>query len=361
MKMNKNYYAIVMAGGVGSRFWPVSKELFPKQFHDMLGTGQTLLQKTTSRLENLIPKENIFILTNEIYCDLVLEQLPQITKDQIISEPAMRNTAPCILMASLKIHKQNPDAVMVVSPSDHWIEDESAFISNLQSAFDFSENLDVLMTLGIQPTFANTGYGYIEYDKTSQNSEKKVLQFREKPNYETAKKFLQQGNFLWNGGIFIWSTASVLKAFETHQPKLYSLFANGLNDYNTETETTFVSDNYIKAENISVDYAIMEPSENVYVIPANFDWNDLGTWGSLYDKITDQPTENAIVNARLLAENASGNLIKTDTNKIVVLDSLDDFIVVEEKEILLIFPKSKDQDIKELRKRVKDKFGDQHI
>ena len=211
------------------------------------------------------------------------------------------------------------------------------------------------------PTFANTGYGYIEYDKTSQNSEKKVLQFREKPNYETAKKFLQQGNFLWNGGIFIWSTASVLKAFETHQPKLHSLFANGLNDYNTETEAAFVSDNYKKAENISVDYAIMEPSENVYVIPANFDWNDLGTWGSLYDKITDQPTENAIVNARLLAENASGNLIKTDTNKIVVLDSLDDFIVVEEKEILLIFPKSKDQDIKELRKRVKDKFGDQHI
>jgi len=264
-------------------------------------------------------------------------------------------------MASLKIHKQNPDAVMVVAPSDHWIEDESAFISNLQSAFDFSENSDVLMTLGIQPTFANTGYGYIEYDKASQTPEKKVLQFREKPNYETAKKFLQQGNFLWNGGIFIWSTASVLKAFETHQPKLHSLFANGLNDYNTETEAAFVSDNYKKAENISVDYAIMEPSENVYVIPANFDWNDLGTWGSLYDKITDQPTENAIVNARLLAENASGNLIKTDTNKIVVLDSLDDFIVVEEKEILLIFPKSKDQDIKELRKRVKDKFGDQHI
>ena len=359
--MNKNYYAIIMAGGVGSRFWPVSKESFPKQFHDMLGTGQTLLQKTTSRLEGLIPKENIFILTNEHYSELVLEQLPQITKNQIIAEPAMRNTAPCILMAALKIHKQNPDAVMVVAPSDHWIEDESAFITNLQSAFDFSEHSDVLMTLGIQPTFANTGYGYIEYDKSSQTLEKKVLQFREKPNYETAKSFLEQGNFLWNGGIFIWSTASVLKAFKTHQPKLYSLFSKGQNEYNTDREAAFVSKNYKNAENISVDYAIMENSLNVYVIPATFDWNDLGTWGSLYDKISENSTENATVNARLLAKNSAGNIIKTDTNKIVVLDSLDDFIVVEEKEILLIFPKSKEQDIKELRKHVKQKFGDQHI
>ena len=217
------------------------------------------------------------------------------------------------------------------------------------------------MTLGIQPTFANTGYGYIEFNKESQNSEKKVLQFREKPDYETAKGFLEQGNFLWNGGIFIWSTASVLKAFETHQPKLYTLFANGLNDYNSETETAFVLENYKNAENISVDYAIMEPSENVYVIPATFDWNDLGTWGSLYDKISDNSTDNAVVNARLLAENATGNMIKTDTDKIVVIDSLDDFIVVEEKEILLIFPKSKEQDIKQLRERVRQKFGDQHI
>ena len=359
--MNKNYYAIIMAGGVGSRFWPVSKESFPKQFHDMLGTGQTLLQKTATRLEALIPKENIFILTNECYSDLVLEQLPQITKNQIIAEPAMRNTAPCILMAALKIHKQNPDAVMVVAPSDHWIEDELAFISNLQSAFDFSEHSDVLMTLGIQPTFPNTGYGYIEYDKASQSPEKKVLQFREKPNYETAKSFLEQGNFLWNGGIFIWSTASVLKAFKTHQPKLYSLFSKGQNDYNTDREAAFVLENYKNAENISVDYAIMETSVNVYVIPATFDWNDLGTWGSLYDKISENSTENATVNARLLAKNSAGNIIKTDTNKIVVLDSLDDFIVVEEKEILLIFPKTKEQDIKELRKHVKQKFGDQHI
>jgi mannose-1-phosphate guanylyltransferase len=360
-QMNKKYYAIIMAGGVGSRFWPVSKESFPKQFHDMLGTGQTLLQKTASRLEALIPKENILILTNERYTDLVLEQLPQINTNQIIAEPAMRNTAPCILMAAMKIHKQNPNAVMVVAPSDHWIEDEAAFISNLQSAFDFSEHSDVLMTLGIKPTFANTGYGYIEYDKTSTTSQKKVFQFREKPDYETAKGFLKQGNFLWNGGIFIWSTSSVLNAFEAHQPKLYTLFAEGLEHYNTEAETAFVLENYSKSENISVDYAIMEPSENVYVIPATFDWNDLGTWGSLYDKIVDNPSENAVVNARLLAENSAGNMIKTDTNKIVVLEGLDDFIVVEENEILLIFPKSKEQDIKQLRNRVKDKFGDQHI
>lgn len=359
--MNKNYYAIVMAGGIGSRFWPVSKETWPKQFHDMLGTGQTLLQKTVSRLEHLIPKNNIFILTNARYQELVLEQLPEFQDRQVILEPAMRNTAPCILMAALKIHKDNPDAVMVVAPSDHWIEDDVAFTNNLKQAFDVSQQSDMLMTLGIQPTFPNTGYGYIEFENSSKSNVKKVKQFREKPDYKTAKQFLEQKTFLWNAGIFIWSTATVLAAFEQHQPQLYELLAAGIPFYNTAQELAFVTENYPRAENISVDYALMETSLNVFVIPATFDWNDLGTWGSLYDKTDVDNNANAVINADLLATNSKGNLIKTSDHKIVVLEGLNDFIVVEEEEILLIFPKSKEQDIKQLRENVKNKFGKRHV
>ena len=358
--MNKNYYAILMAGGVGSRFWPVSTQEFPKQFHDMLGTGDTLIQKTFNRLANLIPKENIFILTNERYNDLVFEQLPGVTKRQVVLEPAMRNTAPCILFASLKIQKENPNAVMIVAPSDHWIEDEKAFTQNVQDAFNFCEKNDALITLGIQPTFPNTGYGYIEYDKSTSDAIKEVNQFREKPDYETAKEFIAQGNFLWNAGIFMWSVTSVVKAFQNKQPALFNLFEKGCEVYNTDFEDDFVRDNYGKAENISVDYAIMEKSTNVFVMPATFDWNDLGTWGSLYDKLDKDNDGNAVVNARTLTEDASGNMIRSNKDKIVVVDGLKDYIIVDKNEVLLIFPKEKEQDIKKVLQKVKDKFGEQY-
>jgi mannose-1-phosphate guanylyltransferase len=358
---NKNYYAILMAGGVGSRFWPISTQAFPKQFHDMLGTGDTLLQKTFHRLAHLIPKENIFILTNELYDELVLEQLPEVTKRQVVLEPAMRNTAPCILYAALKIQKENPDAVMIVAPSDHWIENETAFSENVQQAFDFCANNDALMTLGIQPTFPNTGYGYIEFDKSSQNAIKPVNQFREKPDYNTAKSFIQQGNFLWNAGIFMWSVKSVIAAFQNNQPQLFELFKSGISVYNTDAEAAFITENYPKAEDISVDYAIMENSKNVYVIPATFDWNDLGTWGSLYDKLDKDENNNAVVNARTLTEDASGNMIRTQSDKIVVIDGLNDYIIVDKDEVLLIFPKEKEQDIKKVLQKVKDKFGKNYI
>ena len=347
-----------MAGGVGSRFWPVSTQDFPKQFHDMLGTGETLIQKTFSRLSNIIPKENIFILTNERYNDLVFEQLPGVTKRQVVLEPAMRNTAPCILYAALKIQKENKDAIMIVAPSDHWIEDETAFTNNVQQAFDFCSENDALMTLGITPNFPNIGYGYIEFDKTSKDDIKVVNQFREKPDYETAKDFIAQGNFLWNAGIFMWSVNSVISAFKNNQPELYELFEQGIDVYNTNFEDDFIRDNYGKSENISVDYAIMESSKNVYVIPATFDWNDLGTWGSLYDKLDKDSEQNAIVNAQILAEDASGNMIRTNKDKIVVVDGLKDYIIVDKDEVLLIFPKAKEQDIKKVLQKVKDKFGE---
>lgn len=357
MFMNKDYYAILMAGGVGSRFWPVSTQDFPKQFHDMLGTGDTLIQKTFSRLSEIIPKENIFILTNERYNDLVFEQLPDITKRQVVLEPAMRNTAPCILYASLKIQKENPNALMIVAPSDHWIEDESAFTDNVRQAFNFCSKNNALMTLGIAPTFPNTGYGYIEYDKSSVDSVKTVSQFREKPDYETAKDFISQGNFLWNAGIFMWSVSSVLNAFKNNQPELFALFENGIPVYNTDSEDAFIKENYGKSENISVDYAIMEKSKNVFVLPATFDWNDLGTWGSLYDKLDKDDSNNAVVNAKTLTEDASGNMIRTSSDKVVVVDGLKDYIIVDKDDVLLIFPKEKEQDIKVVLEKVKTKFG----
>ncbi|EDP72180.1 mannose-1-phosphate guanyltransferase [Flavobacteriales bacterium ALC-1] len=357
---NKNYYAILMAGGVGSRFWPVSTQNFPKQFHDMLGTGDTLIQKTFNRLANLIPEENIFILTNERYKDLVFEQLPNVTKRQVVLEPAMRNTAPCILYAALKIQKENEDALMIVAPSDHWIEDVHAFSNNVKTAFDYCESNDALMTLGITPSFPNTGYGYIEYNKSSNTEIKSVNQFREKPDYETAQSFIKQGNFLWNAGIFMWSAKSVIKAFANNQPELFQLFESGCKVYNTEFEDDFIRDNYGKAENISVDYALMEKSENVYVIPATFDWNDLGTWGSLYDKLEKDSDNNAVVNAKTLTEDASGNMIRTKGDKIVVVDGLKDYIIVDKDEVLLIFPKTKEQDIKKVLQNVKANFGEEY-
>jgi len=357
---NKNYYAILMAGGVGSRFWPVSTESFPKQFHDMLGTGDTLLQKTFQRLNKLIPTENIFILTNEKYNDLVLQQLPEVKQKQVVLEPAMRNTAPCILYASLKIQKLNPDAVMIVAPSDHWIEDETAFTQNVQQAFQFCEQNDALMTLGIKPTFPNTGYGYIECGNDSEENISEVIQFREKPDYDTAKQFLAQGNFLWNAGIFMWSASSVINAFKNNQPELFQHFNKGMELYNTDAEAEFIEENYAKAENISVDYAIMESSKNVYVIPATFDWNDLGTWGSLYDKLDKDHNQNAVVNAKTLVQDASGNMIRTDKEKVVVVDGLNDYIIVDKDEVLLIFPKTKEQDIKKVLQKVKNTFGEHY-
>jgi len=343
-----------MAGGVGSRFWPVSTTEFPKQFHDMLGSGETLIQKTFSRLSKLIPTENILILTNEKYNDLVLTQLPMVKPEQVLLEPAMRNTAPCILYASLKIKKMNPDAVMVVAPSDHWIEDETAFVSNLQQCFEYCQLNNALMTLGIQPTFPNTGFGYIEFDKSDSNPIKKVNQFREKPDYATAKSFLESGNFLWNGGIFIWSVQSITEAFATFQPHMNQLFLEGLETYNTSNEKQFIIKNYANAENISIDYAILEKAQNVFVLPATFDWNDLGTWGSLHEKLDKDEQNNAVVNAKVLLENASNNIIRTEGKKVVVIDGLNDYIIVDQGKALLIYPKNKEQDIKAIVQKIKN-------
>jgi len=350
----QNYYAVIMAGGIGSRFWPMSTSTFPKQFHDMLGVEESLLQRTFARFEKLIPLENILISTNKSYKNLVLEQLPNITEQQLLLEPVMRNTAPCILYAALKINSLNKDAVMVVAPSDHWIDNENEFLRNIETAFKASAKNDILMTLGIKPSNPNTGYGYIKFQ--GNDDIKDVLNFTEKPNLEAAKQFLAEENYLWNAGIFVWSTKSILRAFKQSLPKMETLFEVGNHVWNTDFENDFIEDNYPKAESISIDFGIMEKANNVKVLPVDFGWNDLGTWGSLYNKLPKDKNKNAVVNANAIFRNSSNNIIRTQKGKHVVIQGLDNFIVVEKDNVLLICPKDQEQDIKQIVTEVKEKF-----
>ncbi len=358
--MNKNYYAVIMAGGVGSRFWPMSTQENPKQFHDMLGAGKSLIQKTFDRLSETIPTENILISTNKRYESLVLKQLKGTTKEQLLLEPSMRNTAPCILYAALKIRAINPDAIMIIAPSDHWIDDEITFSKNIQEAFNFCNNNDVLMTLGIQPNSPNTGYGYIQFDD-SNLSIKKVKKFTEKPNLETAKKFVNSGEYLWNAGIFIWSVSSIIKNFKAQLPQMFSLFNKGNNTFNTINETSFIEGNYGIAENISIDFGILENAKNVYTLPVDFGWNDLGTWGSLYNKLPKDNQQNAAVGGEVIFRDASNNMIRTQNGKRVVIQGLKNYIVVEKEDVLLICPKENEQDIKQISAQVKKDFGDKYV
>ena len=358
--MKNNYYAIIMAGGVGSRFWPVSTQQFPKQFHDMLGTGQSLIQKTFERINDIVPSNNILIATNQRYESLVLEQLPKVTKQQLLLEPAMRNTAPCILYAALKIYDQNPDAVMLIAPSDHWIENEKEFSRNIETSLEACSEKDILMTLGIQPDSPNTGYGYIQF-KENQSNIKKVKNFTEKPNLATAQQFLNSGDYLWNAGIFVWSAKSIIEAFKNHLPDMIDILDDGNNVYNTDFEDDFINNNYAKCENISIDFGIMERAENVHVLPVDFGWNDLGTWGSLYNKLEKDTLENAVVGADTIFKDANGNMIRTQNGKKVIIQGLQDFIVVEKEDVILICPRKDEQDIKQISSEVKNTFGNEFV
>ncbi|MDT0641448.1 mannose-1-phosphate guanylyltransferase [Zunongwangia sp. F363] len=356
--MNSNYYAILMAGGVGSRFWPVSTAMCPKQFQDVLGVGETLVQSTFRRLSQLIPRENIYILTNKNYSDIVKEQLPGVKQEQIVLEPVMRNTAPSILLAAMKIKQKNKDAVMMVAPSDHWIQGEQQFVEDLEFAFEEAAEDDKLITLGITPSFPNTGYGYIKYDDTEEKRMMPVQAFTEKPNFKKAEAFLREGNYVWNAGIFIWNANAILQNFEKLLPEMYRLFEKGNAAWNTEKEQEFLDENYPLANKISIDYGIIEKAENVHMIPASFKWNDLGTWGSLQEQLPQDDNGNTLINARFLSFEAEGNIIRTEKNKVVVIEGLKDYIVLENEQVLLIMPKKNEQNIKEIRDKAMEKFGD---
>lgn len=359
--LNQNYYAVIMAGGVGSRFWPVSTYKYPKQFQDMMGVGETLIQLTYNRLSTIVHPENILILTNKVYKEIVLEQLPKVKEDQVVLEPAMRNTAPSILLAALKIQKINPDAVMLVAPSDHWIEDREAFISDIFGAFKAAEKENILVTLGVKPTFPNTGYGYIKFKEETSEGEatlQKVEKFAEKPTLRNAKTYLEDGNYLWNAGIFIWSTACIASAFSDYSKDMYQLFTKGLDKINGPGEEEFLREEYPKAQNISIDYAILEKSDKVFVLPASFDWDDLGTWGALYSRLAKDDSKNAVVNAQLIPRESGKNIIYTKEHKVVIIEGIEDYIIVDDANVLLIVPREKEQEIKEIRAAAIEKYGE---
>ncbi len=361
--MNKNYYAIIMAGGIGSRFWPISRTSHPKQFIDILGTGKTLIQNTYDRFLKICPKENIYIVTNEIYTDLVKKQLPDMADQQILTEPVMRNTAPCIAYGSFKIESLNPDAAIVVAPSDHLILDEAAFVKSIEKSLEAVTKNDCLVTLGIKPSRPDTGYGYIQYTEQSLNEDfYKVKTFTEKPNLEIAKTFVQSGDFLWNAGIFVWSAKSIVKAFSSYLPDMHDIFAEARPVYNTETEKLHIHKSYQQCTNISIDYGIMEKAENVYVLPSEFGWSDLGTWASIYDLADKDYVGNAVIpSEKVIMYDSSNCMVNVPADKLVILQGLHDYIVVESNNTLLICPRDQEQNVKKVVADVKQKFGTKYI
>lgn len=361
--MNPNHYVAIMAGGVGSRFWPASREAKPKQFLDILGIGKSLLQMTYERFLPLIPKENIFIVTNSAYSDLVKEQLPDITDNQILREPSRNNTAPCLAYTAFKLHNLNPNAVFVVASSDHLILKEDVFLQNIKQALDFASTKDTLVTLGITPTSPNTGYGYVQYNRNDANNDGiyKVSSFKEKPKLETAKEFLKAGNYVWNAGIFIWSVKSLLESFKKNAEDIFDILKSGENAYNTEGEQNFIDNKYPTTRSISIDYAILESADNVYTIPGDFGWSDLGTWGALYEESKKDEHANVIQGDNVLAFDTTNCLVRAPHDKLVVLRGLDDFIVVDEDGALLIYPKSKEQEIKQVTTAIKQLKGEKYL
>ena len=361
--MNKNYYAIIMAGGIGSRFWPISRTSHPKQFIDILGTGKTLIQNTYERFLKVCPKENIYIVTNENYTKLVKAQLPDLEDQQILTEPVMRNTAPCVAYGCFKIESMNPDAAIVVAPSDQQILDEDAFVSAIEKSLQTATEHNCLVTLGIKPTRPDTGYGYIQYtENTISEDFHKVKTFTEKPTLEISKTFIQSGDFLWNAGIFVWSAKAIVKAFDTHLPEMHEIFTSAKPYYNTDKEKTHIDKAYQHCINISIDYGVMEKADNVYVLPSEFGWSDLGTWASIYDLAEKDYVGNAVIPSdKVIMYDSSNCMVNVPGEKLVILRGLHDFIVVESNNTLLICPRDQEQSVKQVVADVKSKFGAKYI
>lgn len=354
-----------MAGGVGSRFWPMSRTSHPKQFIDILGTGETLIQQTAKRFRKIIPDENIFIVTNETYTGLVREQIPWLKESQIIAEPSRRNTAPCIAYACFKIRQINPDANIVVAPSDHIILNEENFCNVIESALAATAENDWLLTLGIKPSRPDTGYGYIQFREEEvfpgDNRIRKVKTFTEKPALDMARFFIESGDFLWNSGIFIWSLKSIMDAFEKYLPEIRDAFSKGSDLYNTAAEQEFIRQTYATCKSISIDYGIMEKAGNVYVLCSDFGWSDLGTWGSLYENRQKDEQGNAIVGKNVIVYDSNNCIVNIPKDKLVVLQGLDDYIVVESGNVLLVCRKQDEQQIRQFVNDVRMNKGEQWV
>lgn len=351
-----------MAGGIGSRFWPMSRTNYPKQFLDILNIGRTLIQSTYDRFAKFIPKENIYVVTFEDYADIVAEQLPELSKANILCEPSRKNTAPCIAYVSYKIQLLNANANLICAPSDHLITDDDAFIKICNEALKFTADIKGLLTLGIKPTHPNTGYGYIQYEPLAVGENiYKVKTFTEKPTVEIAKAFIASGDFLWNAGIFVWQVKNIIKAFEKLLPEIHEVFDAELNNFNTDAEKEAIERIYPLCVNISIDYGIMEKADNVYIMPSSFGWSDLGTWASAFQNLEKDYLENAVVGDNVMIIDATNNLVHASNKKLVLLQGLNDYVVVDTKDVLLICKKDKEQEIKEYVAEVKRNKGDKFL
>ena len=360
--MNQHHYVAIMAGGIGSRFWPSSRTSFPKQFLDILNTGKTLIQWTYERYAAFIPAENIYVVTSQEYSSIVKEQIPSMPTSNIVAEPSRKNTAACVAYISFKLLLKDPEANLIVAPSDHLVLDTAEFERVSLQALDFAENLQAFITLGIKPSYPNTGYGYIQHDSVAVDDNiYKVKTFTEKPNLEIAKSFMASGDFLWNAGIFIWKAKTVLKAFEQFQPEMFELFDTEKAYFNTPEEKKAIERIYPLCTNVSIDYAIMEKANNVFVIPSSFGWSDLGTWNSAYDNLEKDYLGNAVSGNNVMVIDAVKCMVSAPHKKLLVLQGLDDFIVIDTEDVLLICKKEKEQEIKEYVAEVKRNKGDQYL
>ena len=359
---SKHNYVAIMAGGIGSRFWPMSRTAYPKQFLDILNTGKTLIQQTYDRYKQLVPEENIYIITSSEYVPIVKKQLPQVADENILGEPSRKNTAPCVAYISFKLLKSNPKANLVVAPADHLVLETEEFIKTSQKALDFVSHINAFVTLGIKPTYPNTGYGYIQHETAEVAKDIfKVKTFTEKPNVELAKAFISSGDFLWNAGIFIWKVKNIVTAFEKYLPEMYEVFAAEKESFNTEKEKEAVEQIYPQCTNISIDFGIMEKADNVYIIPSSFGWSDLGTWNSAWENMEKDYFGNAVAGKNVVVMDATKCMVHAPDNKLLVLQGLDDFIVVDTKDVLLICKKDKEQEIKDYVAEVKRNIGDKYL
>ena len=352
--MNKeNYYVAIMAGGVGSRFWPSSRERLPKQFLDIVGVGKSLIRLTFERFEKIIPAERILVVTNKTYKSLVMEHIPEIPERNIITEPSRNNTGPCVAYTALRLQAIDKNASFVIAPSDHIIMKEDEFRAEILRALDYASENEAILTLGIKPSRPDTGYGYIESSKDEVEAGiERVDSFKEKPDLKTAEEYLAANKYYWNAGIFIWSVNTILNAFKDTASDIYDILSKDLSKYNTEEEQEYIDEVYPTTPSISVDYAILERSDIVYTIPVDIGWSDLGTWNALYSYL-DKNEDNSVVlgqNTQLIdSENC---IVRSDAEKLVVIKGLKDYIIIDEKDVLLVYPKSEEQEIKQLRKSI---------
>jgi mannose-1-phosphate guanylyltransferase len=361
---NPHTYCIIMAGGIGSRFWPMSRTAHPKQFLDFLGHGRTLIQQTFDRFAALCPPENIYVVTNAQYAALVHGQLPALRPEQVLLEPDRRNTAPCIAYANHAIAKRDPKALIITAPSDHLVTDEKEFQARMHIALEQAAAEDCLVTLGITPDRPDTGYGYIQFSAqgpAGRPEVKRVKNFTEKPDHAKAQQFLDSGEYLWNSGIFIWSLTSIRKAFGKHLPEMEALFSTGEAAYGTPAEADFIAKVYGTCESISIDYGILEKADNVYVVAGDFGWSDLGTWGSLYAQLPKDANANAGTSRTVRVYDGRNNMVHVQDDRLVVLQGLEDFIVVSTPDALLVCRKHDEQKIKGIVQELTKEAGEKYI